>query len=168
MVTLFNFGVVLLVAKLHPVAWKRNAHSEELLPGPEALQPDWMDGSCLHSVYHCNMALHRLQRPNSVSIFFKEKSVNFDGHLAERTKLHRNVYPFGNAMMSSIKCILFLFFQMLQLITGGSSQANFNVHPGSYFFHFHAVFWPNNKLAATPSPSLGLVPVKSWVCPSLK
>ena len=34
MVTLFNSGVVLLVAKLHPVAWKRNAYSKELLPGP--------------------------------------------------------------------------------------------------------------------------------------
>ena len=74
MVTLFNFGVVLLVAKLHLVTWKRNAHSEELLPGPEALQSDWLDGSGMHSVYHCNMAIHRLQRPNSVSIYFRKKN----------------------------------------------------------------------------------------------
>ena len=68
LVTLLNSGVLLLVAKLHPVAWKRNAYSEELLPGPEAVQSDWLDGSCVHSVYHCNMALHGLQRPYSVSI----------------------------------------------------------------------------------------------------
>ena len=72
MVTLFNSGVVLLVAKLHPVAWKRNAYSKELLPGPEALQPDWLDGTGMHSVHHCNMALHRLQRPNSVSIVLEK------------------------------------------------------------------------------------------------